>query len=99
MVRCFEDNDIVHVNGKVDPKSDIDVINLELIFTDLDQVHYGFSTRGFTMLFFHFLFGIPQLASGIHVKKVLPHFEFSWLFTSLGIYLLGYHQAINASAI
>ncbi|XP_022848337.1 uncharacterized protein LOC111370723 isoform X1 [Olea europaea var. sylvestris] len=38
VVRCFEDNDIVHVNGKVDPKSDIDVINLELVFSDLDQV-------------------------------------------------------------
>ena len=38
VVRCFEDNDIVHVNGKVDPKSDIDVINLELVFCDLDQV-------------------------------------------------------------
>lgn len=39
VVRCFEDNDIVHVNGKVDPKSDIDVINLELVFSDLDQVY------------------------------------------------------------
>ncbi|KDP25121.1 hypothetical protein JCGZ_22656 [Jatropha curcas] len=38
VVRCFEDNDIVHVSGKVDPKSDIDVINLELIFSDLDQI-------------------------------------------------------------
>lgn len=40
VVRCFEDNDIVHVNGKVDPKIDIDVINLELAFSDLDQVSY-----------------------------------------------------------
>lgn len=40
VVRCFEDNDIVHVNGKVDPKSDVDVINLELVFSDLDQVSY-----------------------------------------------------------
>lgn len=40
VVRCFEDNDIVHVNGKVDPKSDADVINLELVFSDLDQVNY-----------------------------------------------------------
>lgn len=40
VVRCFEDNDIVHVSGKVDPKSDIDVINLELVFSDLDQVWY-----------------------------------------------------------
>ncbi|PQM41107.1 uncharacterized protein Pyn_07325 [Prunus yedoensis var. nudiflora] len=38
VVRCFEDNDVVHVNGKVDPKADIDVINLELIFSDLDQI-------------------------------------------------------------
>ncbi|XP_035550176.1 ribosome-binding ATPase YchF isoform X1 [Juglans regia] len=38
VVRCFEDNDIVHVNGKVDPKIDIDVINLELAFSDLDQI-------------------------------------------------------------
>ncbi|KAJ8542759.1 hypothetical protein K7X08_005282 [Anisodus acutangulus] len=38
VVRCFEDNDIVHVNGNVDPKADIDVINLELVFTDLDQI-------------------------------------------------------------
>ncbi|XP_071730307.1 uncharacterized protein [Rutidosis leptorrhynchoides] len=38
VVRCFEDDDIVHVSGKVDPKSDIDVINLELSFCDLDQI-------------------------------------------------------------
>ncbi|KAF8413481.1 hypothetical protein HHK36_001468 [Tetracentron sinense] len=38
VVRCFEDNDIVHVSGKIDPKSDIDVINLELVFSDLDQI-------------------------------------------------------------
>lgn len=40
VVRCFEDNDIVHVNGQVDPKSDIDVINLELAFCDMDQVFH-----------------------------------------------------------
>ncbi|CAN1157975.1 Ribosome-binding ATPase YchF [Linum perenne] len=38
VVRCFEDNDIVHVSGKVDPKDDIDVINLELVFSDVDQI-------------------------------------------------------------
>lgn len=38
VVRCFEDNDIVHVNGKIDPRSDVDVINLELVFSDLDQI-------------------------------------------------------------
>ncbi|KAL5731431.1 hypothetical protein ACHQM5_004159 [Ranunculus cassubicifolius] len=38
VVRCFEDRDIVHVSGKVDPRSDIEVINLELVFCDLDQI-------------------------------------------------------------
>ncbi|XP_057853943.1 uncharacterized protein LOC131063956 isoform X2 [Cryptomeria japonica] len=38
VVRCFEDNDIVHVNGKIDPKSDIEIINLELAFSDLEQI-------------------------------------------------------------
>ncbi|XP_022717483.1 uncharacterized protein LOC111276037 isoform X1 [Durio zibethinus] len=40
VVCSFEDNDIVLVNGKVDPKTDIDVINLKLVFSDLDQVSY-----------------------------------------------------------
>ncbi len=38
VVRCFEDDDIVHVNGKVDPEVDIDIINLELAFADMSQV-------------------------------------------------------------
>ncbi len=36
VVRCFEDPDIVHVAGKVDPASDIEIINTELILADLD---------------------------------------------------------------
>ena len=35
MVRCFEDDNVVHVEGKIDPISDIEVINLELILADL----------------------------------------------------------------
>lgn len=38
VVRCFEDTDVVHVAGKVDPQSDIDVINIELAFADLETV-------------------------------------------------------------
>jgi ribosome-binding ATPase len=38
VVRCFEDPNITHVSGKVDPISDIQVINLELILADLDSV-------------------------------------------------------------
>jgi GTP-binding protein YchF len=38
VVRCFEDENITHVAGRVDPLSDIETINLELIFADLDSV-------------------------------------------------------------
>ena len=38
VVRCFEDENITHVSGKVDPISDIEVINLELILADLEIV-------------------------------------------------------------
>lgn len=38
VVRCFEDENIVHVAGKVDPLSDIEVIDTELALADLDTV-------------------------------------------------------------
>ncbi|GJM22839.1 MAG: ribosome-binding ATPase YchF [Planctomycetota bacterium] len=38
VVRCFEDDDIIHVDGKVDPLSDISVIELELVMADLETV-------------------------------------------------------------
>ncbi len=36
VVRCFENENIVHVSGKVDPVADIETINLELIFSDIE---------------------------------------------------------------
>lgn len=38
VVRCFENDDIIHVSGSVDPARDIEVINLELTLADLSQV-------------------------------------------------------------
>ncbi len=38
VVRCFDDDDIIHVAGSVDPVRDIEVINLELVLADLAQV-------------------------------------------------------------
>ncbi|MGB5823939.1 MAG: redox-regulated ATPase YchF [Proteocatella sp.] len=38
VVRCFEDDNITHVDGDVDPLRDIETINLELIFSDIDLV-------------------------------------------------------------
>ena len=39
VVRCFEDSNVVHVDGNVDPIRDIETINLELIFSDIETVN------------------------------------------------------------
>lgn len=38
VVRCFDDSNIIHVDGSIDPIRDIEVINLELIFADLETL-------------------------------------------------------------
>lgn len=38
VVRCFEDDNIIHVDGRINPASDIETINLELIFSDMEMV-------------------------------------------------------------
>lgn len=38
VVRCFFDDDIIHVDGSVDPVRDIETINLELIFADMETI-------------------------------------------------------------
>ena len=39
IVRCFDDESIVHVDGKIDPISDIETISLELIFADIEAIN------------------------------------------------------------
>lgn len=38
VVRCFEDENVIHVAGKVDPVEDTDVINFELALADITQI-------------------------------------------------------------
>lgn len=38
VVRCFENENIIHVNGEVNPEKDIEIINLELIFSDIEML-------------------------------------------------------------
>lgn len=38
VVRCFEDDNIIHVEGSVDPTRDIDTINLELVLSDMEMI-------------------------------------------------------------
>ena len=37
LVRCFEDENVIHVAGTIDPADDIDVINTELVLADMDS--------------------------------------------------------------
>lgn len=46
VVRCFEDSDIIHVEGSVDPVRDIDIINIELALADMAQVSRGNRVHG-----------------------------------------------------
>jgi len=46
VVRCFEDGNVIHVDGSVDPLRDIETINLELIFSDLDIIDRRISRVG-----------------------------------------------------
>lgn len=38
VVRCFDDDNVIHVDGKVNPDSDVEIINTELALSDLDSV-------------------------------------------------------------
>jgi GTP-binding protein YchF len=46
VVRCFEDGNVIHVDGSVNPLRDIETINLELIFSDLDIIERRKSRAG-----------------------------------------------------
>lgn len=39
VVRCFSNSQIIHVHNKIDPESDIEIINTELILADLETIH------------------------------------------------------------
>ncbi len=38
VVRCFEDSNIIHVDGSIDPMRDLETINMELIFSDIEMI-------------------------------------------------------------
>lgn len=46
VVRCFEDANVIHVEGSVDPRRDIETINLELIFADLETLEKRIARTG-----------------------------------------------------
>ncbi len=40
VVRCFDDDEIIHVENKIDPINDLEIVNLELIFADLETINH-----------------------------------------------------------
>ena len=46
VVRCFEHSDVIHVEGRVDPINDIEVINTELALADMDTVEKALNKAG-----------------------------------------------------
>lgn len=46
VVRCFDDNEIIHVDGSVNPLRDIETINLELIFSDIEIIERRIDRAG-----------------------------------------------------
>jgi GTP-binding protein YchF len=70
VVRCFESSDVIHVAGKVDPISDIEVINLELILSDLQ------TAQNIAMRLEKQVKGKKELVEVLNtLKKVIEHFN------------------------
>jgi GTP-binding protein YchF len=59
VVRCFEDENVIHVSNSVDPKRDIEIIDLELIFADLDSCEKQLQKGLLEQLIAHFTEGKP----------------------------------------
>ncbi|OHC13232.1 MAG: redox-regulated ATPase YchF [Pseudomonadales bacterium GWC1_66_9] len=71
VVRCFEDDNVIHVSNSVDPRRDIEIIDLELIFADLDSCEKQLqkvarNAKGGDK---------EALAQKALLEKLLPHFS------------------------
>lgn len=70
VLRCFVDDDIIHVDGSVDPIRDLETINLELIFSDMEMLERRIEKTK------KLLKGDKTLASDLEVfEKVYKNFE------------------------
>ena len=70
VVRCFEDENIVHVDGSIDPKRDIETIDLELVFADVELIERKLDRTKKAMK------GDKSLASAVDfLEKLKAHLE------------------------
>ena len=81
VVRCFEDENVIHVASKIDPAADIDIINTELALADLDSVENAIKRIG-------------RIAKGgdktakeqiVILEKLLPHLNEAKPVRTLGL--------------
>lgn len=81
VVRCFENDNIIHVSGKVNPAEDIDVINTELALSDLDTCE-----RAIQRLQKRAKGGDKDAKAELSVlEKCLPHLESAGMLRSLNL--------------
>ncbi len=107
VVRCFDDTDIVHVSGKVDPADDIETINLELALSDLGTLEKRLEKLRKTAkaskddaellevaekLYEHLKLGQPARSSGLEVPK-----DFGLITTKPVIYVANVDEAALAA--
>ncbi|MCR5473793.1 MAG: redox-regulated ATPase YchF [Lachnospiraceae bacterium] len=70
VVRCFEDANVVHVDGTVDPVRDIETINLELIFADIEVLERRLAKQGRAAN------NDKKIAKEVEfIKKIIKHLE------------------------
>ena len=70
VVRCFDDTNVIHVDGSVDPLRDIETINLELIFSDMEILERRIAKTGKSLM------GNKALAKELEILKALyAHLE------------------------
>jgi hypothetical protein len=107
VVRCFDDTDIVHVSGKVDPADDVETINLELALSDLGTLEKRLEKLRKTAkaskddaellgvaekLYEHLKLGQPARSSGLEVPK-----DFGLITSKAMIYVANVDEAALTS--
>ncbi|MBN2844174.1 MAG: redox-regulated ATPase YchF [Sedimentisphaerales bacterium] len=80
VVRCFDNDDIVHVAAHPDPKTDIEVIEIELIFSDLEQLERKIERMGKLARTDKKLAITLEMATALkgHFEQYKPAISFAW---------------------
>ncbi len=80
VVRCFDNDDVVHVSAKPNPKDDVEVIELELIFSDMEQLERKIDRVGKLMRTDKKMAAVHAMALALkeHFEQGKPAISFQW---------------------